>query len=135
MCRRRFVFEQYPIALPCSPERPDTCESISAIGCPLPLRSSRALDQKKSPGQASARRCKCCRWQIADHPSNAGSRKPKSAGLFATQNVQSLQVRLSFAASKVLGHEFDLRIEPNPVVAPFFHERKCNLATGRTQTA
>src|ERR1700758_5435199 len=101
MCRRRFVFEQYPIALPCPPERPDTCESISAIGCPLPLRSNHVLDRKKSRDRGTACRCKCYQWQIAGHPWNDGSQKRRSESLFATRSAQSQQVPLGYAASAV----------------------------------
>src|SRR6059058_6264760 len=99
MCRRQFVFEQYPIALACPPGRADKCESISAIEFLLPLQLNRAVDRKKSPDRVSACRCRCCPWQIAGHPSNDGSRKLKWASLFATQNAQSLQVRLSYGVS------------------------------------
>src|SRR6266516_1929513 len=101
MCRLRFVFEQYPIALPCSPERRDTCESISAIGCPLPLRSNRVLDQKKSRDRVNVCRYKCYPWQIAGHPSNDGSPKRRWESLFATRSAQSQQVPLGYAASAV----------------------------------
>src|SRR6266481_6978100 len=100
MCRRRSVFEQYPIALPCPPERPERCESILAIGCLLPLRSNHVLDRKKSRDQENAHRCKCCPCRTAGHPSNAGSPKRKWASLFVTQNAQSPQAHLGFAASE-----------------------------------
>src|SRR6266487_4790057 len=100
MCPRRFVFARYPIVLRYSPERPDKCESILAIGCPLPLRSNHAPDRKRLGDRVNAYRCKCCLWRIAGRPSNADIQKRKWVSLFATPNAQSLQVRLGCAASE-----------------------------------
>src|SRR4030095_2619030 len=100
MCLRRFAFARYPIVLCCSAERPDKCESILAIGFPLPLESNHAPGRKKLRDRVNAYRCKCCLWRIADHPSNAGSRKQRWAKLSVTRNAQSVRVRRGYAASE-----------------------------------
>src|SRR5881227_3697076 len=100
MCPRRFVFARYPIVLRYSPGRPDKCESIWAIGCPLPLRPNHAPDRKRLRDRVNANRCKCCLWRIAGRPSNADILKRRWASLFATPNAQSLGVRPGSAASE-----------------------------------
>src|SRR6266513_1113061 len=148
MCPRRFVFARYPIVFRHSPGRPVKSESISAIGCRLPLRSNPAPDRKKSRDRVNAYRCKCCPSRIAGHPSNVGSQKRRWASLFVTPNAQ--YVPGSYKTNKFISrtapkewfsssmqppiNQFTLRIETNPCVALLFHERKYELTSGRTQT-
>src|SRR4029453_4206257 len=107
MYPRRFVFARSPIVSRYFLERPDKCETTLATGCPLPLRSNRAPDRKKSRARVNAYRCKCCLWRIAGRPSNADIQKRKWVSLFATPNAQSLQVRLGYAASEAREHGSD----------------------------
>src|SRR5437667_12740801 len=107
MCRRRFVFEQCPIAFPSALVYPDKSELISAIGCLLLLRSTRIPDRKKLRDQANACRCKGCPWQIAGHPSNDDSPKQKSATPVERQNAQSPQTHLWCVASAARECECD----------------------------
>src|SRR6266550_9070959 len=100
MCLRRFAFARYPIVLRYPPGRPDKCELISAIGCPLPLRSNHALDRRKLRDRVNAYRCKYCLWRIADHPSNVGIQKRRWAKIFVTRTAQSVRVRLGYAVSE-----------------------------------
>src|SRR5205809_6333735 len=107
MCRRRFVFEQCPIAFPCALGHPDKCELISAIGCLLLLRSTRLPARKKLRDQANACRCKGCPWQIAGYPSNDDSPKQKTATPVERQNAKSTQNRICCVASAARACDFD----------------------------